>query len=508
MGGRAWAGIALLLLGAFLVRVGAAVCWQQALVSPHHFFFPDSHSYWHLARTIAQGEPYQYGSPDARVFRMPGYPAVLAIVFWLGGPEVPVVWGRMLGAALGIVPVWACWYVGGRLFGSWAGWVAGLVAAFYPEAVAHSIFILSEAAFCPLLGVQLVVLVLAWQSESVRKAVGYSLATGVVGGLGTLVRPSWLGFTPLVAFGTLICLRGPGRKKPAPQQTPRRDVSIPSSLPKKLPTEGAGWAVRLGMAGGMLVGMLLPLVPWWIRNYRLIGRFVPTTLQVGASLYDGLHPAATGKSDMRFVEEFVRSERWLLHYRGPKVKIFDKEKCKEGKISGDGDQEVAEHPLPSGAGEEVAWEYWLDRAMLEEACRWAKRHPLKVLRLAWWKLLRMWNPWPNEPTLAASAWAAVVGGSYLLVVVGGILGLIRGSREAKNACFLLVLPAVYLTGIHCMVVSSVRYRGPAMFGWIVLAAGWLAETFRPARLRVGPGSDQRLSCPETFAAEKLIGDQG
>ena len=42
----------------------------------------------------------------------------------------------------------------------------------------------------------------------------------------------------------------------------------------------------------MLAALAVTMMPWWIRNYRVVGRFVPTSLQVGASLYDGWNPEA------------------------------------------------------------------------------------------------------------------------------------------------------------------------------------------------------------------------
>jgi len=619
--GRGGACLGLLMAAALLVRLGAAVGWQSRLADPHAFFFPDSQSYWHLGRAIAYGEPYQFGSPDARVFRTPGYPMVLAPVFWLGGRDVPVLWGRVWGAILGVIPVGCCWWLGRRLFGPRAGWLAGLGAALYPEVVAACVFILSEAAFCPLMGIQLVLLVLAWQSRHFRHALGYALAAGLAGGAATLVRPSWLWFTPVVALGAILaCAKKGGRKEspgPALPDKPTAEQPLPPKilgsvstpawplqraeqpLTQKTPVPGSitAWAtqsaeqpgsqrppapgssmtsdnpmvaprlpepnrlgptVGLAMAGLMLAGMILVLLPWWIRNYRLIGRFVPTTLQVGASLYDGLHPGATGKSQMEFVEEFARSERWLLAYRGPEVQILDPARWQTGRKKPEpagptatasegqhvpppqishlpaptgqpfspptgqnlptaadqnlsmpsgqnlptvpdapmepasGDQnflasKVADFPsstgqnLPLSASAEsgpshrlVLWEYWLDRALAEEALAWAYRHPDQVLRLALRKLWRMWTPWPNEPTLAASPLAALVGGTYLPILLAGLFGLVQRAREDR-AVWLLALPALYLSLVHSVFVSSLRYRGPAMFGWIVLGAGWAAE---------------------------------
>ena len=67
------------------------------------------------------------------------------------------------------------------------------------------------------------------------------------------------------------------------------------------------WKRASGDAGQwaavVILAMAAIMAPWWVRVYRIHGRFVPTALWVGASLYDGVGPQANGESDMRFVEE-------------------------------------------------------------------------------------------------------------------------------------------------------------------------------------------------------------
>src|ERR1700756_5182335 len=85
---RANAALSAFLAVALGLRLAAGVWWQSRLPAGERFGFGDSESYWALGRAIAEGRPYQYG--DARVFRTPGYPLVLAPLFWIGGDEPPV----------------------------------------------------------------------------------------------------------------------------------------------------------------------------------------------------------------------------------------------------------------------------------------------------------------------------------------------------------------------------------------------------------------------------------
>lgn len=91
------------LLTALAVRLVAASWWEARLPAGERFAFGDSHGYWHLAQQLAAGEPYQYGSPDARIFRTPGYPVLLAAFFSVvGDRDPPALWARWLSVACGV----------------------------------------------------------------------------------------------------------------------------------------------------------------------------------------------------------------------------------------------------------------------------------------------------------------------------------------------------------------------------------------------------------------------
>ena len=93
------------ILGIALVIRLVAACWWQSRLGEQPFAFPDSHSYWDLGQTIADGTTYQYQDEDQRVFRMPGYPLLLGGLFGVLGRDVPVLWARAVGAVLGTITV-------------------------------------------------------------------------------------------------------------------------------------------------------------------------------------------------------------------------------------------------------------------------------------------------------------------------------------------------------------------------------------------------------------------
>ena len=427
MNSAAWKQVALLLVLALAARLIVARAWQSRLDKlDTRFGFPDSESYWVLGQAIAQGRPYEFGPDSAKVFRSPGYPLLLAAVFCFAGEQPSVMWARAENALLGALTVGGVWWLARELFDARAGLVAGAMAAFYPGAIATSVLVLSEAPFGLLMLVQLALWAASWKADSVRRAAFLAVWAGLVAGAATLVRPSWLLFTPLAVVAGLLV---GGRHQCVGL---RADSGSPSPRPS---TCGRGRRAWIGV--GMLAGLIVAMMPWWVRNARLTGRFVPTTLQVGASLYDGLNPEATGASNMDLVPEAVKDLR--------------RRAAAEGE---------------TGAALEVR----LDRQFRTEALTWSRSDPARVARLAAVKLVRMWNIWPNEASLSSWPIRLAVLLTYVPILLLGMIGAARTIRWGWPY-ILCWLPAVYFTMLHMVFVGSIRYRQPAMLGLIVLAAG-------------------------------------
>ncbi len=401
-----------ILAAALVVRLAAGAWWQSRVPAGKLFGFPDSESYWQLGQKIAAGQPYEFGPQRYRIFRTPGYPLLLSGLFVVGGQNVSVLAGRALSAVLGTITCGLAAALGWRIFNERVGLLSATAVAIYPEAIAQSVFVLSEAPFTPLMMLQLLAWINAWRATCTRGLIGWAIGGGIAAGLATLMRPSWLLFIP---FAVVIA------------------VVIFSQRQK-----------QLQIAAVMFIAFCATMTPWWIYTYSVAGRFVPTSLQVGASLYDGLSPTANGASDMRFVAVFEQHQQ-----------AFD-----------------AAH-LPR---EDQLFEDRLDDRLKQASIAWVKANPQRVMELVAVKFLRIWSPLPNAAEFSSIKLRLVLMVSYVPAMILVAIGFYR-CRSMGWPSALLLLPAVYFTLLHVIFVSSIRYRQPAMIPLLVLAAvavAWLS----------------------------------
>lgn len=370
--------------------------------------FPDTKVYWLLAGSIRDGEPYEvldWGEIPHFALRTPGYPLFLAACRFLFGDRPLAV--RLVQAGLGVLCVWLVYRLtaqfvperdGTERVRSWTPpLVAAALVAFHPYFILTSTLILTEAVFLPLMLFGLWALAVLWTEGgeiSERRRWAWALGGGLAWGAAVLVRPSWALFPP-VALVAWVIAAGRGRRVAA--------------------IRGSVLAV---------LGIVIVMAPWWVRNERLFGRFVPTAIWTGASLYDGLNPRATGASDMDFMNE---PELWPL------------------------DEETQ------------------DALLRDRALAFARERPGRALELAVIKFGRYWSPWPNAESFR-SPLVTLVSASFtipLFVLMG--LGLWDCRRDPR-ALVVLAGPLLYFCGLHMVFASSMRYRIPAEMPAMALAA--------------------------------------
>ncbi|MFO0922454.1 MAG: hypothetical protein U0905_08220 [Pirellulales bacterium] len=404
-----------ILFFALVLRLAAAHQWQSMADREGVLFrFGDSDSYWVLAGRLAHGEPYEYGGPNSKIFRAPLYPIVLAPCRWIEDPRSSVMMARYLGCVLGTITVGLVMMAAKRLGGLGAARLAGVAAACYPGAMGMSVFVLSEAIFCPLIACSLLAWSMRFSNSSAvepisfsKRALGWALVSGAATGLACLARPSWILWPGvLLAMGAM---------------TPRK----------------ARWVDGVAL----MLAMIAVMSPWWWRNFMVTGTWIPTTLQVGASLYDGWHPNATGSSDegMLFSEEFASKQA-----------EEDAEAIREGR------------PLVS------TMEYRLDRKLFSAAISWARENPSDVIRLGVLKSWKTWSPFPTASQVgnAVLRWSEAL--SYMGILFFAALG-IGIERHRWRLMIWYGMPCFYYGALHFVFVGSIRYRQPAVLMLCVIA---------------------------------------
>ena len=411
------------LLAVFAVALAARLvfvaAWPTVGVGGERALFPDEEEYLAISRHLVEGEGFR-DDRSRRASRAPGYPLFVAGLYSVAGRSHAAVKGAqaLLGAGACVLAA----LLARRLFRPPAGAVCGWIAALYPFLIAYTEFLLAEALFTLLLVAGTLLLVHPWRS-TVRGgpapedggAWPRAALAGLALGAGVLVRSSLLLY-PL--FAGVVWVAAARRRLRA-----------------------------AGLAAVVAACVFAAQVPWIVRNHRVFGEFVPTTLQVGESLYEAVGPGADGTPRMDRID-------WIEE-----------------------------------AGGKVMGEHENNAYFRRKAMEWARAHPARTAGLAFVKLGRFWNVVPNAEEYRSPLVVAASLATYVPVMAAALLGM-AVSRKRWRMLALPLTPALYYSCLHMVFVGSIRYRTPVMPMLMAFSACGALWLIRRLRRTEPPGTPQ------------------
>lgn len=182
-----------------------------------------------------------------------------------------------------------------------------------------------------------------------------------------------------------------------------------------------------------LLLFLATLAPWTVRNRFVLGDWVPVATRLGHDLYEGNCPQATG---------------------GP---IPDKSYFPED-LAGLAETER-------------------DRTLARRALAYMRDHPARTAYLSARKVLRTWNPFPNDPRHRTALVAGALGLGFGALLVLAALGARHIAWAPAAIVWLAILPCS-VTALHALLLGSVRFRLTWEPFLAVMAAAFLASRSR------------------------------
>ncbi|MEP6768648.1 MAG: glycosyltransferase family 39 protein [Acidobacteriota bacterium] len=367
-----------------------ALALQVGLGAVH---FGDAPAYLYAAGQLAQTGSYPH-TTDVGFFRAPGYPAFLVLAT-LGHPQ-RLVLAKLANVALGSLAVLVLAALSARIFRSRRIALAtGVAAALAPGLVLISSDVQSEPLFLLLLLAAAFLLLTAVDRPSSTLAV---LAGGALG-LSALTRPTSLALIPFLL-------------------APLADRRYP-------------FRVRGHIAGAALLGVLLSVGPWTLRNAVVFREFLPITDAGGRAFYEG--------------NSIWARRYYALRSRGEYAAWVTAE-----------DEDIRRRLARVAAGG-VLSPRQRGRAFREMALDDVRADPSAALRLLLQKSWFWLRPYPT--TWFRSAWVVRGTGLYYGVVYALAAAGFVAARRRGVRLFALGILAVSLAS-HVLIIVVWRYRIP------------------------------------------------
>lgn len=389
--------LVLCLAGALLLRL--LTCWWY---SGH--LTTDLDAYVGIARSVADGRGFSSpGSTVPTAYRPPLFPLLLAAVMQV----VDVAWSvALVQIGCGLAAVAITWQLGRELgLGRYAT-VAATLMAVDP--------ILLYFGTYPMTEVCCAFLTTAWCWFVVRshhldntanpsQVVMLNLAGGAVFGLAALCRPTLWAVGGIYAGYLLV-----------------------NRLRKQ--------SMRRSAFAAHLLGIVIIVSPWVIRNQLVFGKSILTTTHGGYTLLLGNNPT--------FYDEVV-NEPWGTVWNGESLAAWQ--------------QSLDDQMDAANIRGEIARDRW----MSERAKAVIGEHPATFVKAGVKRLLWFWNPVPQRTAemTVPSPLRCGVGVYYAAVTLLMFAGLVKSS-ERSSGWAVVIVTILGFTATHLVYWSNIRMRGP------------------------------------------------
>ena len=401
----------------------------------------DSHAYYALSKAL-----YEEGSYGGPTFRdpsdwSPGAPLLYAASFYAtGGAREGT--ARIVEALLGVAAILVVFLLGERLGGRRVGLLAAFAVAVYPPFIHSTGELMSEPP--AILTLPAAVLAFLWASE--KEQLRAWLLPGLLFGLTAMFRPEYL-FVG-AAFVVLAAIRvGMAR----------------------------GWRPGLAGAGLLVLALLVPIVPWTIRNVDVLDRVVPISTGSGKALYVGTFLPADG--------EYQRVKALL-------VKRYEDRDLAPDSAALDA---VDPRPLFNKVADrypDLPRDSALGKIGKQNFSTFLGEDPIGYLEMTARKVGRMWSSGVGE-AMSSTAGRAI----QILIVALGLAGFVLlGVRRSWWELIALATPIVLVTAIGAASLAAPRRNEVLMTLVFPLAALALSSAVA-AISSAGRWSPEQASSP-------------
>ncbi|HET7574658.1 MAG TPA: glycosyltransferase family 39 protein [Solirubrobacterales bacterium] len=401
----------------------------------------DARAYYALSKALY--EEQSFGRPDFRDASdwSPGAPLLYAASFYAtGGAREGT--ARIVELLLGLGAIVVVYLLGRRLNCRPAGLIGALGVAVYPPFIHSTGALFSEPA--AILTLPAAVLAFLWAGE--RERLRAWLLPGLLFGLTALIRPEYL--LVGVAFAALAAIRlwragGP----------------------------------RTALAGTALLtlALLLPIVPWAVRNVVVLDRVVPISTGGGKALYVGTLLPADG--------EYQRAKALLVRrYLGrdlePGSEALDR--IDPAPLF---DRVAARYP-------ELPRDEALGKVGKENFYDYVEEDPGGYATMTARKVWRMWSGGIGE-AMSSTAGRVV----QVLIVLLGLAGLgVLAARRRWWELVAMATPIVLVTAVGAASLAAPR-RNEVLMTLIFPLAGVALSRGNAALLSSGRWSREQASSP-------------